>query len=108
MTTLTTDTQSTNQDFFIENGAIKSRSLMYREVAILPLTAAKCIAAILHHNYSHVSERNKMMYVYHHKANSPSGVDLYDSFPMGCMAIYKELKNPLVDLWAYAEIVEGF
>lgn len=95
-------------DFFIENGAVKSRNMMYREIAILPLTAAKCIAALLHPDYSHVSERNKMMYVYHHVSNSPSGVGLYDSFPMACMAIYKELKEPLTDLWAYSEIVEGF
>lgn len=95
-------------DAFKENGAIKDKNLGYREVGIVPQTAAKCIAALMSPNYSHVSERNKMMYVYHHQEGSPSGVTLYDSFPMGCMAIYKELKNPLVDLWAYSELVEGF
>lgn len=98
----------TKPDLYVENGAVLSRNMMHREVAILPLTAAKCIAALLHPDYSHVSERNKRMYVYHHKDNSPSGVDLYGSYPMACMAIYKELKSPMVDLWTYSEIVEGF
>lgn len=100
--------EQTYTDAFKENGAIKDRNLGYREVGIVPQTAAKCISALMHPDYSHVSERNKAMYVYHHKDGSPSGVTLYDTFPMACMAIYKELKDPFTCLWAYSEIVEGF
>lgn len=100
--------EQTYTDVFKENGALVDRNLNYREIAILPQTAAKCIAALLHRDYSHVSERNKRMYVYHHKEGSPTGVTLFETFPMGCMAIYKELKEPMTCLWAYSEIVDGF
>lgn len=95
-------------DAFKENGAITDKNLMYREIGIVPETAAKCVLALMGTDYSHISIRNKRMYVYYHKAGSPSGVDLHDTFPLGCLAIAKALKGEIWDLSVYSDIVDGW
>src|SRR6185295_14561260 len=101
--------EQTYTDAFKENGAIIDKNLCYREIGLVPETAARFIRVIMHPDYSHISERNNRMYVYYHKSGSPTGVDLKDTFPMSCMAMYKELKNePFFDLSAYSHLVEGW
>lgn len=95
-------------DVFKENGAIKDRNLMYREIGITGETAAACITCLLGSDYSHISIRNKMMYVYYHQDGSPTAVTLKDSFPISCLAIAKAIKGEMWDLAVYSDIVDGW
>lgn len=95
-------------DVFKENGAIKDKNLMYREIGIVPETAAECIAILMGADYSHISIRNKAMYVYYHKEGSPTGVNLRETFPLSCLAIAKALKGEMWDLSVYSDVVDGW